>query len=136
RDRVAPDEDHPAGDDLALLRLLQAPLEEGTKVLFGADRAIGLLRRLGHQGTTPCGRDSCGMQANRLPILPSRGVYKRENLTLRAVNSSGGPSAARALRALRCSDAPGPRAGRSPAAPGLLLTPARARAPGSRCGPP
>src|SRR6266403_1552400 len=61
RHRVAPDEDHPAGDDLALLRLLQAPLEEGTKVLFGADRAIGLLRRLGHQGATPCGRDSCGM---------------------------------------------------------------------------
>src|SRR5213592_4989997 len=136
RDRVASDEDDPAGDDLALLRLLQAPLEEGTKVLFGADRAIGLLRRLGHQGTTPCGRDSCGMQANRLPILPSRGVYKRENLTFRAVNSSGGPSAARALRALRCSDAPGPRAGRSKAAPGLLLTPARARAPGAPCGPP
>src|SRR6266403_1268511 len=58
RHRVAPDEDYPAGDDLALLRLLQAPLEEGTKVLFGADLAIGLLRRLGHQGATPCGRDS------------------------------------------------------------------------------
>src|SRR6266403_2175157 len=58
RHRVAPDEDYPAGDDLALLRLLQAPLEEGTKVLFGTDRAIGLLRRLGHQGATPCGRDS------------------------------------------------------------------------------
>src|SRR3989442_1754813 len=58
RHRVAPDEDYPAGDDLALLRLLQAPLEEGTKVLFGTDRAIGLLRRLGHQGATPRGRDS------------------------------------------------------------------------------
>src|SRR5437762_3424756 len=58
RDGVAPDEHHPARDDLALLRLLQAPLEEGTKVLFGADLAIGLLRRLGHQSATPCGRDS------------------------------------------------------------------------------
>src|SRR5437016_13695292 len=75
RDRVASDEDDPAGDDLALLRLLQAPLEEGTKVLFGADRAIGLLRRLGHQGTTPCGRDFlAGCGRNDFPYSP-RGEY-------------------------------------------------------------
>src|SRR3989449_869549 len=74
RDRVAPDEDDPAGADLALLRLLQAPLEEGTKVLFGADRTIGLLRRLGHQGTTPCGRDfsrNAGEPVSHTPLARS-----------------------------------------------------------------
>jgi len=35
-----------------------------------------------------------------------------------ALNASGGPCAARALRALRCSDAPGPRAVRGQAAAG------------------
>src|SRR5437016_3273768 len=88
RDRVAPDENHPARDDLALLRLLQAPLEEDTKVLFGADLAIGLLRRLGHQGGTPCGRDSFA-ERGRTALAYSRppGASRAKTKAFRGVGS-------------------------------------------------
>src|SRR5438093_587799 len=100
RDGVAPDQDDPAGDHLALLRALETPLEEGTKVLLGADLAIGRLRRLGHQGGTPCGRDSCGMRMNRPHILPSRRVFKREIRCLDDASSAGPALAHEALHAL------------------------------------
>src|SRR5262249_15686403 len=51
--RVAPDQHDVARHHLPRLRALQAALVEGAEILFGPDRTIGLLRRLGHQAGTP-----------------------------------------------------------------------------------
>src|SRR5439155_11947725 len=48
----------------------------------------------------PVGGISRGMQANRFHILPSRGVFKGENLTFRALNSSPLALAHQALHAV------------------------------------
>src|SRR5438876_2847752 len=48
----------------------------------------------------PVGGISGGTQANRLHILPSRGVFKGENLTFRALNSSESSPLALAHQAL------------------------------------
>src|SRR5438876_6775396 len=81
------------------------------------------------RASSPARRDRVGRRSRR--TRPGRSPRARPDQRADArecrragaapppINASGGPYAARALRALRCSDAPGPRAARGKAARGL-----------------
>src|SRR2546422_4095593 len=73
---VGPDAHDAAGDDVASLRLLETLFEERGKVLFTAGHETGPLFHFWHGTGTPRGRDSRGLQRNRLCILPSVAGFK------------------------------------------------------------
>src|SRR5262249_32768708 len=68
----------------------------------------------------PCEGEVAG--EDLLDELEERGVVEEVLLGVVGHSTPGGPSSARALRALRASDAPGPRRLASPLSPSASLT--------------